>query len=60
VKFLRELIESIEKGEDTGEVAPNMEAIQAAKPKARAAKPKRKAAAKKLPTRRRRTRATSA
>lgn len=60
VKFLRELIESIEKGEDTGEVAPNMEAIEAAKPRARAPRPKRKAAAKKLPTRRQRTRATTA
>ena len=53
VKFLRELIDSIEKGEDTGAIAPTMQESSA--PSESAAKPKRKTAAKKkLPSRRRR------
>lgn len=57
VKFLRELIDSIENGEDTGEIAPA--AQEAKSPPATAGKPKRQAAAKKPPVRRRRATASS-
>ena len=58
VKFLRELIDSIENGDDTGAIAPTTPATEkSANPSS--AKTKRKTAAKKLPARRRRARASS-